>query len=204
MDRKKVGIAIIIFGALSLIGIVYVLFFHKFTADLAPVADVISNGNSETAKIRPTEIDARNVSTIPQKPEVKKAGQAELEQIAYSFAERFGSYSNQSTYQNMLDLKTVMTSKMSSWVDNYVQDQITSKKDTSTYSGITTKTVSVKLLNYKEGDTKAIAEVSTQRREATGNNNNASSYGQILKITFLKEGKDWKVDEARWATEKLK
>jgi len=199
-----VGIAIIIIGALILIGIIYMMFFYKIGSPLVSDQPQVSTGESESAKIKPNEIDARTVTEVPEKKVVKKNDEIELTQIAYSFAERFGSYSNQSTYQNMLDLKVVMTPKMAKWVDGYVNEQITSKKDTSVYSGFTTKTVSVKLVGYSETATNVTAEVSTQRRESTGDNNNSASYGQVLNINFVKDGKDWKADEARWQDQKLK
>jgi hypothetical protein len=140
-----------------------------------------------------------NVAT-PSPPEVtnEEKLKTDLSRMAAAFAERFGSYSNQSNFENILDLKNFMTNQMQAWADDFIAKSRAERPDTSIYWGVTTKALKTTILNFDE--TKGVAEilVSTQRREATGTTTNARIYYQDIAIKFVKENGVWKVDEAIW------
>lgn len=199
MNRKYLGILIIIIGLLLLIGIVYIIFFHKF----AP---------SEEEKIEKEEITQPTATpeekkTAPAGEKVvieyrpllsAKAREEDLKRMASSFAERFGSYSNQSNYGNIQDLKMFMTSKMKEWADSYIAEAIARKSDSSIYYGITTRTVSAEIKKFSEEEGAAEILVKTQRREATGTTGNTASFPQDILVIFIKESGVWKVAGAYW------
>ena len=91
-----------------------------------------------------------------------------------------------------------MSQKMQNWTDRYVREAIEKKTDNSIYYGVTAKAVAhtVEAFDNEKGTAKILVQM--QRREMLGATNNASSFQQDIKISFVKEGGAWKVDEAYW------
>ena len=194
MDRRFVGFFFIGLGVIILILIIYFLFFFKFNkpqqADVQPPAAT-------------STLPVRTVVEPPKILETKPATREELDQegikrLAASFAERFGSYSNHSNFQNMEDLKLFMTDKMKAWSEDFVKTQALKQAGKTEYYGITTKAITKKMAEYDEGKGTARVLIQTQRRETIGQNGEASSFGQSIEITLLKQGGTWKVDQAYW------
>lgn len=202
MNRKYLGIAIIVIGVLLLAGIIYVLFFYNFNEPVpapepeAPASQATSSLDETKSADQPKVIRAK---PTPKKQDVTKE---DLMRMASLFAERFGSFSNQSNYQNIQDLKVFMSRKMGGWADDFVKKQIEKKADTSIYYGITTKAIAPVVEQYDEDAGKARITVQTQRREATATTGNTSSFSQSLTVSFVKEAGMWKVDEAIWQGKK--
>jgi hypothetical protein len=122
--------------------------------------------------------------------------------IASAFAERFGSFSNQSDFENILDLKVFMTSSMADWADSYVEDARESGAASSgEYFGVTTRSVTTELLDFNETSGTAKVQVNTQRSERRGAAVVPSIRYQTVDIEFRREGDIWKVDSAVWQTE---
>jgi len=123
----------------------------------------------------------------------------DLSRMAASFAERFGSYSNQSNFNNIVDLKLFMSEEMKEWADSYVSGQRGKPIASDIYYGITTKAVAREIREYDDDAGKASVFVQTRRREATSSTNNTSKvFGQDIIIRFIKEKGAWKVDGANW------
>lgn len=119
-----------------------------------------------------------------------------LIKISSAFAERFGSYSNQSNFQNIRDLQIFMTDSMKRWSENYINSF--TARDNSIYYGVTTKALNAQLIKYSE-DKEAEILVKTQRRESVGNTANSTISYQDISIKLKKERGDiWKVDGAFW------
>ena len=204
--NKKLGLTlIVVLGMLSIFAIVYYVFFFR-TTDIGPVPEVESEISEITEIVdetqppieqiqQPVELEPRLVTRETDLP----VGQANLERMAKSFAERFGSFSNQSNFSNIVDLKMFMTKKMQIWADAYVEKN---KKDNiarEVYYGITTKSLSTEVKSYSDEAGEALVLVQTRRREAMGTTNNASKLkNQDILITFIKEDQAWKVDSAYW------
>jgi len=118
-----------------------------------------------------------------------------LIKTASSFAESFGSYSNQSNYENLIDLKPLMTSKMKSWADDRIMAGL-NKQTPQVYYGITTRALNAQLIEMNES--RAKVSVGTQRQESVGDEINSKvTYSDIL-IVFEREGGVWKVAGAFW------
>lgn len=115
-----------------------------------------------------------------------------LLKTARAFAERFGSFSNQSNYENIKDLKVFMTQKMWSWAQNTIkQGQIS-----NIYYGITTRALNSQI--DSQTSSKATVRVSTQRQETVGSQINSRVIYKDILIVFEKEGGVWKVSGAYW------
>jgi len=193
MDRRFVGFFFIGLGIIILILIIYFLFFFKFNKAV-PEAP------------KPVVTEKPIVKTVVEPPkilEVKQATKEDLDQeavkrLAASFAERFGSYSNHSNFQNMEDLKLFMTDKMKAWSSDFVKTQTLKQAGKTEYYGITTQAVTKKMLEYNDAAGTAKVLIQAQRREMVGQSIEPNSFAQAIEVTLLKQNGSWKVDQAYW------
>src|SRR3989338_1989723 len=123
--------------------------------------------------------------------------EAELKAIAMTFAERFGSYSNESNFSNLDDLKSLMTIRMKAWAESYKAEK-SNDSTASDFSGVTTQALSGEIQDLDESIGRAEILVNTQRRQAQGNPINPEVYYQKLKLRLVKSCEGWKVDSAEW------
>jgi hypothetical protein len=207
MNRKHIGLLIIILGIILILVILYIIFFSsRFSFN-----DFINNNDNNTVVTPPVNnlpIDDTTKEEVKKKAtinieKIKKdlidVTEDDLKQMAASFAERFGSYSNQSNFGNIEDLKIFMTKKMQVWADNFVEEQRTKSQFSGIYYGITTKAVSEEAKTFDDDAGVSSIIVSTRRREASNTTNNTTNvFNQTIKVDFIKENGAWKVDSALW------
>jgi hypothetical protein len=197
--KRIIGITIIITGLILLALIIYFLFFYNFSQPV-PEGEKAENvpASIKTEPISPEKKKA--IFNASEQPKITKEeiAEEELKRMAASFTERFGSYSNQSSYGNILDLKIFMTAKMQDWADNFIKETIAKNAYSGIYYGVTTKAVSETIRKFDDDGGEAIILVSAQRREATGATNNITTSYQDILIKFTKEKGAWKVDSADW------
>lgn len=124
--------------------------------------------------------------------------EATLRAVAMTFTERFGSYSNQSGFQNLEDLQDLMTVKMKGWADNFVLEQRTLFTDNEVYYGITTSALSSVIVDFDESLGRAEVVVDNQRQESRGSTINPKVLYQKIQLRLVKTSSGWKVDEAIW------
>jgi len=182
---------IIIFALIVLIGLIYFMF-------LAPVKEktpAVSQPPAVAEKITEQPI----IETLPPKA-VRKENVTEddLRRLAASFVERYGSYSNQSGYANIRDLKIFMSRAMQAWAEDYLEQARRKNAATDIYYGITTKAVTVETKQFDEYAGNAEFNVKTQRKESMGVGANARSFQQEAEIGLIKEGGVWKVNRVAW------
>lgn len=203
MNRKYIGIIAIAASLLLLIGIIYIIFFHKFKQPEEEQAATVEEKQTlpapavgEQLSLPPEQPAAINI----EKPKLSEIDviKDDLKRMAFSFAERFGSFSNHSNYGNINDLKLFMSSKMKDWADKYVEEAIARGGDSTIYYGITTKAIAAEIKIFDDDEGRAEIFVKTKRREATGATGNAASFYQDVLIAFVKEGGAWKVNSAYW------
>lgn len=134
-----------------------------------------------------------NPETEVKTPEIdeKTRKEASLKTLAKSFAERWGSFSNHSDYDNFASLKPSMTPEMQKWADSYLEKEKARIKDFSFY-GVITKVLSEKV----EGDIKDAAKINLvcQKQESLNNEDIKVSYSDISLGFVQKDGK-WLVSE---------
>ena len=199
-NKKTIGVVIILIGIFALVGFIYLMFFNEPSEELTP-EEIEEQAQQEQAQVTPQQIEIapqRAVINAGQPAEKKGVTEDELKQIASSFAERFGSYSNQSNYGNIRDLKIFMSGSMEKWAEDYIQKEIAKVKDSKIYYGMTTMAVSGEVNNFDDDVGRAEITISTQRRMATGAISNAVSLQQDIVIIFIKEQDVWKVSSATW------
>jgi hypothetical protein len=123
----------------------------------------------------------------------------DLKRMAASFTERFGSYSNQSNFSNIIDLKIFMSQDMRKWADQYVSQQRQKKLANNIYYGITTKAIAQEVITLDDDSGQAVILVKTRRREAISSTANVSNvFDQNIIINLTLEGGAWKVSSANW------
>lgn len=203
-NRKKIGL-IIIAIALLVLAIIIILFYkkNKIVVDTGPVVTTPITGNltpSDNLPVAPTSTPGdkyRNPLTYDiSKEEPHKLNDNDASKRSALFAERLGSFSNQSDYGNVTDLKIYMTSTMKDWADKYVAD-LRAQKYSGEYYGILTVALTTKVLNYDEKAGKAKIEVMTERREGTADIL-GTAYLQKMTLELVKINNEWLVDSAFW------
>lgn len=115
---------------------------------------------------------------------------------ASTFAEKFGSFSNQSNFENLGDLKVMMTSEMISWAENYIRQN--QAKPGEAHYGVTTKALLPKIVDFQEGKGEATIAITTQRQETINNTLNPRIFYQDILLKLKKSGDKWLVAEAEW------
>jgi hypothetical protein len=120
---------------------------------------------------------------------------ASIKAFASAFVEQFGSYSNQASFGNIVALKPQMTDSFASWADGYVAEQRAKYPTAATYSGVTTRVLSVKLSAGAANAGTRTATVQTQQ-EITNGSQKEMVY-KSMEVTLVYDG-EWLVDSASW------
>jgi len=200
MDRKVWGIIIVIAALAIIAGIVYVIFFYKFSSSPAPVVERPVVEQPATTLPPVVEPPVKSSAMVqPTSPFKKAEMQADdLARMASAFAERFGSFSNQSDYGNVRDLQIFMTNAMKNWAENYINDARARKTQTTIYYGIVTKAISSEVKQFDSDTGRAEILIKTQRRESAGIADNSATFYQDIIIKYVREQGVWRVDGIYW------
>jgi hypothetical protein len=202
MNSRLIKFISIILAIILIFAILYFLFINGYLSRKSKVS-VAPNPSPDIAANPNPAVNNSPASTTADFAQLKKEKsvftQDDIARMAASFAERFGSFSNQSNFSNVNDLKIFMTDKMQAWADNYVKDQAKKVGDSQIYFGITTKAATEEVKEYNPEAGKGSVLVTTRRREARVSKENSSAvYTQEITVNFLKQDGAWKVDSAFW------
>lgn len=199
-EEKKSKLLKIIAAAAALLILLAAVYFYFFY-QAVPQTIVNTEKPADTAEQKTggqqLEID-KEKAVIENKITENQMDETGLKQMAASFAERFGSFSNQSNYGNISDLKIFMSAKMRNWADAYVSAEKAKAKDNLVYYGITTKAIFEEAKQFNDAGGVAEILVKTQRREMSGADAASPAYYQDVIIKLIKERGIWKVDGAEW------
>lgn len=199
MSKKIWGVIIIVLGLLIIAAIILFFFFYKPAAPEPVAEQPVVSAVKTTATFESTKEVKPAVTVQPVSP-LKKAEvkSDDLTRMASAFAERLGSFSNQSDYGNLRDLQIFMTDGLKAWAQSYIETARLKKADTSIYYGIVTKSILSKVNQFDADLGKAEILVKTQRRESAGVTGNSSTFYQDIIIKYSREGNVWRVDGADW------
>lgn len=115
-----------------------------------------------------------------------------LTTLAKMFVERYGTWSNQSNFENFTDLYSYMTDGLKAETQSFVINQQTALSTNFTYYGLTTKVLSGDLINIV-ADTSAEFSANVQQQETKDGQTTVLFKGAAL--DFIKQGADWKVNQ---------
>lgn len=189
-------------GLIVLAGILWLLGRGSGTTETASPAAPGAAPTVPSAGL-PTQPSVSGAAAVnaPAAPaeEPKADPRTALSRLAAMIAERFGSYSNISAYENVLDIKPLMTASMADWADSKAV-QLQAQPPSAEYSGTTTRAVSVEITKFDEAAGRAEATVHTQRRESDSRGDQKVYY-QDFSTKFILDGDIWKLDFAAWSKE---
>jgi hypothetical protein len=196
-NRKNLGILLILLGLLLIILILYFSFRQSATtvAPAVPVATTTAQlPTSTTGTTTPSDKpQGHQTYNLAQEP-AHQTNADDLSKIAMAFAERFGSFSNQSGYSNITDLQISMTATMRTWAAAYIQQLTSQYKNNGAFYGITTHALIAQVNAFDDKAGKAAITITTQRTVS----GQSQPYNQKLDLNFLKVDGDWLVDSAHW------
>jgi len=204
-SKRKVGYLLIALAIILLI-LSIVLFLSPDKNPFKTLIDKITNKTEEVEKTPEEEFNEMIqqkkdsvVYTFDEEAENNRDwSQDDFKQLSRSFAERFGSYSNQSNYGNIEDLEIFMSVKMKKWAEEYVTNLRANNQYSGNFYGIVTKAlVEPEISSFAPDSGQVDVLVSTQREE-TSSDGDPKVYNQDIKISFIKTGGEWLVDSAIW------
>lgn len=177
MERKQkieIGIAVLII--IVLIGVLWWVLLPG-SSDLIPGSD--SGTGQATEDQQEPAIDYSAYETTAST-------------IARVFVERFGSFSNQADYANVISVMDIATSSLQS----KLEAMMSKDQDTDVYYGISTRVLSIDQVSATE--TQEVLEVMTQREESFETPANTTIRYQTMKLTLVKDGGSWLVSDFVW------
>jgi len=119
----------------------------------------------------------------------------QVKNLSVLFVERFGSFSNQSNYENFYDLMPLMTSSMRAWAEQYIADNPLDPSEP--YYGISTRALATEMVSIDIDAGQAEVNVETQRRETkTGEEERA--FIQTINLDLVKIDNEWLISSATW------
>lgn len=192
----------VIIGIVLIIVVVIVVLLLLFGGRERGGASVSSTPATETPQGGTPSGDALSASGAPSSvapsTATARGTPVSYEATARSFVERYGSYSNQSNFENIEALYPFMTDRMRRESKDTVAAQRSDARRTLVvYSGVTTRVLS--LATISSSVTVANVRASTQRTQSGGTIQGAPrvSY-QDIELSLLKVGEEWKIDSAVW------
>lgn len=202
-NRKKIGIFLIVLGLILIVIIVYLFFIRK--NEERPIDNTDRSGEISTTTEPVEEIGTTTPNDIPRnfqeydisKEEEHVFNSSDLAKRAKAWAERFGSFNNQSNYGNFSDLKMYMTESFSVWVDDYIQDLKAKSPSSDSYYGIVTHALSSEVVTFNETASKATVKVLTERVESD-ESGEKQPYYQTLRFELIEVNDEWLIDAAYW------
>lgn len=197
-NKQTIGIIFVVLGVIIIGIIVYLTFFKKDDSSM-----IIETPPIQTERL--VESDIIPVDNLPQNPQEYDISQEEehvfnatdLAKRAKAFAEIFGSYSNQSDYDNFKRAEIFMTKNFSEWVDSYVEQLRENAPSYESYYGISTRSLSTELQSFDDDLGRAEINILTERNESS-ETEDLEPYQQDILLRFLKVNDEWLVDAAYW------
>ncbi|MBI2551969.1 hypothetical protein HYW17_01555 [Candidatus Uhrbacteria bacterium] len=188
--RVKFFIAI---GIVIILGLLFALGLRgrvRKTEDRGQRTDVVQPASIPPAVVIPPPV-------LNESERAELALELSLETLARSFAERYGSYSNQNQFENVKDLYPFMTDGLRSKAAREIAQaqELSTSSSAAGYLGVTTKAMSVKV--EERTAESARTAVQTQRKEVRDAESPRIYYQEIM-LVFIKDGEQWKVDGVEW------
>lgn len=189
MSKKLIVFVVLIVGGLLLIG---VLLFNIYR-QVRPEAAV----NKSAPVVNEPVVSSPEPVLTPEQTARMKA-EDEIRRLAIMFVERFGSYSNQSTLNNVTELTAMMSENMKAWAEKYSGDLLKEFSAAKEYKGISTRVISSAFQSFDPAKGLSEVLVVAQREEVKGLKSEPNVFYQQMFLTFRRFGEIWKLDGAYW------
>ena len=181
MNKKR----IIIIAIIIIVIMIIALFFMWPEKDETVVPAVV---NTNTADILPSDgeetADQPPVTVVTE----KDRDQTELKNRVKFFVAMLGSYSSDAQFQNIIDLKPMMTNSMRAWADGLVARNLSNLENQN--EQITTQVFKTEVLSYT--GSWARVKAFTRREEEE------KIYNQEAEVELVKTGGEWLINSVEW------
>lgn len=190
MTRKQriTIMSLIVFVSLLLAAwILYMLFSDSGSVETVTENPQETVENTESAKLKIEEVRL-------QEEQERKSVSSDVETFSKTFVERYGSYSNEARFANLRDVLPLMSESFAAKTQRIIDEG----KSPEEYYGVSTKVVSVLVVERDESLGRAQVVATTQRSESVGSPQNTTIKYQDIEINFVMESGAWKIDSANW------
>jgi hypothetical protein len=123
---------------------------------------------------------------------------ATITTVAKNFAEIYGTYSNQSNFQNVEGALPLLSSAYRAEMSAFLSGARASYKPSAEYKGVTTVALNIMTESIDNAKGQAIVLVKTQKAESSGSQDTYATKYQDMRVTLVKEGGNWLVDDSEW------
>lgn len=202
MSKKMLLIMVLLLTLLLLV--FYFLFFYDFSGrdgeqvfknEKNKIILPDSDNKKDELDANDKEVKENKITKIKKEDEVD-ATESILRKRVFFFTERLGTYSNQSNFENIKDLKLFMTDNMQKWADNFLDEQ--SKKEyVGSYKGTTTRAISAEFLKLDKENNFAMISVDVQRVSSDSRGNEKLTKSKLV-VDFILVDDRWLVDKINW------
>lgn len=191
--RRAILIVALALLLLGLIVFAIVRFWPKAAPAPAAVAPAPTTGLDAAPAVAPA---LPNPLRPPVAAATSPSGTTAAAQMAELFAERYGSYSNQTDFQNLKDLLPVMTASYRAKTEAVIAAG--APQEVADYQGVTSVKISTEVRSYSSAAGTAVVAVMLQQQKSTGTAVTPAVSYRSLKMGLKLVGKDWLVDSATW------
>ncbi len=192
MSRTTKIVILVVLGVLIILGIVI---YFVMQQEEKPVQKV-----DETAPVANLEVPEVKDELIKPTESQNEIVAKDVRPVAIAFAERFGTYTNDSNFTSIRDLKEIMTPSMVSWTETVYLPKLESEHPVGGFFyRITAKAPVVQVL--ESTPTTARVKLTTQREEQKGSEAPRTFLQEII-LDFVNKDNTWLVDAAYWQQEK--
>ncbi len=153
---------------------------------------------TSVSTVSDTLIQEELTKQIAGKSQAQISDQAKIYANARYFVERYGSFSSQANWQNLTDVKSVVTRQLRDELENLMAKNPIDAKDE--YYSLTTKILGLRLVS--QSDSQATVDAQTQKQEVSGEE--ARTFYQDIKVYLIKDGEQWLISDFDWGEEKLR
>ncbi len=204
MNKTRIVLIILLIIAVVLLGVFWYLSRENeqesnnnlINNNLEQIENI--NQEAETTETIQNQTSQQEIEEYVSKISETDKLKAQLQKIAVAFVERYGSYSNQSDYENLEDLLSFMTRNLKSTTQNFINTKRSEQQDNSMYYGMTTKVLNAEIEIFSPQTNFIKFNLATQRQEMVGSSANTNVFYQNANLELKEQGGVWKVDKITW------
>ena len=183
--RRVLMLAVLVLLVLLVLFLIWWWFLRP-----APAVQIVDQPKAQDHVVLPAVNQTAPVVPVVPKPALTE-GELAILNLARNFAERYGSWSTDSHFQNLKDLYPRVTSRMQAELARTIAADVPD----ATYKAVRTKAINISITSSTAS--RASVTVAAQQIETDINLKETVLY-KTLKLTMVNEGNFWFVDTATW------
>jgi hypothetical protein len=183
-----IGLILLTF-ILLLVWLVYLLF-----SGVVEVEVVQETTYEEVIEVPDEPVKATLSEKALETEQNERSASSEVVSLSKTFAERYGSYSNEANFSNLVDVLPLMSASFAQETEQFIE----SNEPPEEYYGVSTRVITVSVDSQDEVSGTAQVSITSQREESVGSPQNRETKFQDIVLTFITEEGSWKIDSATW------